>query len=228
MEEKEVEKRLKESAENIEVRDFSEVWQDIEHKVQPPKKRKYVRLFSGIAAALSIIIICAVFIPLFFNSAPEQADNNQTVEPPQQIYLERDLIISTIDGKEFSSTLSASSVNVVDISGYVISSSYLYKAADQKVLGGHLELTDNLDNSTFFLAVQLYHQSVQLSRPTVDYDYNYTVEGTVIEYRVKEAYPEEGVYIYDIKAKYLQTNYYMEYTCCSEDITSFLTDFFTE
>ena len=228
MEEKEVEKRLKESAENIEVRDFSEVWQDIEHKVQPPKKRRYVRLFSGIAAALSIIIICAVFIPLFFNPAPEQADNSQPGEQPEQIYLEDELFVTNVDSEEFLTQLFTSSVNVVDISGYVISSSYLYKAADQKILGGHLELTDNLDNPTFFLAVQMYHQSVQSSRPTVDYDYNYTVEGTVIEYRVKEAYPEEGVYIYDIKAKYLQTNYYMEYTCLSEDITSFLTDFFTE
>ena len=226
MEDKEVEKRLKESAENIEVRDFSEVWQDIEHKVQPPKKRRYVRLFSGIAAALSVII-CAVFIPLFFNPAPEQSENDQP-DDQEQVYFDDKLIISVVSAENFLNHLSASSVNVVDISGYVVSSSYLYKAADQKILGGHLELTDNLNNPTFFLVVQMYHQSVQSSRPTVDYDYNYTVEGTVIEYRVKEAYPEEGVYIYDIKAKYLQTNYYMEYTCFSEDITSFLTDFFTE
>lgn len=231
MEEKEVEKRLKESAENIEVRDFSEVWQDIEHKVQPPKKRRYVRLFSGIAAALSVII-CAVFIPLFFNPAPEQSDNsqsdnNQTVEPPEQIYLEDELFIVEVNSEEFLSQLSESSVNLVDISNYVISSSYLHKTTDQKVLGGRVELTDDLDNPTFFLALQIYHQSVQSSRPTVDYDYNYTVEGTVIEYRVKEVSPEDGGYIYDIKAKYLQTNYYMEYTCFSEDITSFLTDFFT-
>ena len=227
MEEKEVEKRLKESAENIEVRDFSEVWQDIEHNVQPPKKRRYVRLFSGIAAALSIII-CAVFIPLYFNSAPEQADNSQPGEQPEQIYLEQDLINSIIDGKDFSSTLFAANIDIVNINKYCIVSSSIYKTISQKVLGGYLELTDDLNNSTFFLVVQFYHQSVQSSRPTVDYDYNYTVEGAVIEYRVKEAYPEEGVYTYDIKAKYLQTNYYMEYTCFSEDITSFLTDFFTE
>ena len=90
MEEKEVEKRLKESAENIEVRDFSEVWQDIEHKVQPPKKRRYVRLFSGIAAALSVII-CAVFIPLFFNPAPEQSENDQP-DDQEQVYFDDKLI----------------------------------------------------------------------------------------------------------------------------------------
>lgn len=227
MEEKEVEKRVKESAENIEVRDFSEVWQDIEHKVQPPKKRRYVRLFSGIAAALSVII-CAVFIPLFFNPAPEQSDNSQPGEQPEQIYLEDELFVTNVSSEEFLSQLSASSVNLVDISNYAILSSYLYKSTDQKVLGGIVELTDDLDNPTFFLALQIYHQSVQSSRPTIKYDYNYTVEGTVIEYRVKEVSPEDGGYTYDIKAKYLQTNYYMEYTCFSEDITSFLTDFFTE
>ena len=227
MEEKEVEKRLKESAENIEVRDFSEVWQDIEHKVQPPKKRRYVRLFSGIAAALSIIIICAVFIPLYLNPAPEQSENDQT-DGQEQVYFDDELVLSVVSAEDFLNQLSASSVSLVDISNYVISSSYLHKTTDEIVLGGMVELTDDLNNPTFFLAVQMYHQSVQSSRPAVDYDYNYTVEGTVIEYRVKEAYPEEGVYIYDIKAKYLQTNYYMEYTCFSEDITSFLTDFFTE
>lgn len=227
MEEKEVEKRLKESAENIEVRDFSEVWQDIEHKVQPPKKRRYMRLFSGIAAALSVII-CAVFIPLFFNPAPEQADNSQPGEQPEQIYLEDELFVTNVDSEEFLNQLSTSNVNLIDISRYQVISSSLYVSPDQNALGGYLELTDDLDNTAFFLVMQFYHQSVQSSRQTVDYDYNYTVEGTVIEYRVKEAYPEEGVYIYDIKAKYLQTNYYMEYTCFSEDITSFLTDFFTE
>lgn len=227
MEEKEVEKRLKESAENIEVRDFSEVWQDIEHKVQPPKKRKYVRLFSGIAAALSVII-CAVFIPLFFNPAPEQSENDQHDDQEQVVYFDDELVVDAVNSEEFVRQLSESSVNLVDISNYVITSSYLHLSTDKKVLGGMIELTDDLNNPTFFLAVQLYHQSVQSSRPTVDYDYNYTVEGTVIEYRVKEVFPEDGGYTYDIKAKYLQTNYYMEYTCFSEDITSFLTDFFTE
>lgn len=231
MEEKEVEKRLKESAENIEVRDFSEVWEEIEHKVQPPKKqriRSRARFAAGISAAFCVII-CAVFIPLYFNLAPERSDNNQSTESPEHIYLEDELYISAIDSEDFFSRLSASDINVVNISDdYIISFSYLFLSSDQKVLGGMVELTDDVNNPTFFLAVQLYHQSVQSSRPTVDYDYNYTVEGTVIEYRVKEAYPEEGVYIYDIKAKYLQTNYYMEYTCFSEDITSFLTDFFTE
>lgn len=227
MEEKEVEKRLKESAENIKVRDFSEVWQDIEHKVQPPKKRRYVRLFSGIAAALSVII-CAVFIPLFFNPAPEQADNSQPGEQPEQIYLEDELFVTNVDSEEFLNQLSTSNVNLIDISRYQVISSSLYVSPDQNALGGYLELADDLDNTAFFLVMQFYHQSVQSSKQTIKYDYNYTVEGTVIEYRVKEAYPEEGVYIYDIKAKYLQTNYYMEYTCFSEDITSFLTDFFTE
>ena len=135
MEEKEVEKRLKESAENIEVRDFSEVWQDIEHKVQPPKKRRYVRLFSGIAAALSIIIICAVFIPLYFNSAPEQSENDQP-DDQEQVYFDDKLIISVVSAEDFLNQLSASSVNVVDISGYGLD----YEIEDRYPIDGRVTI----------------------------------------------------------------------------------------
>ena len=60
----------------------------------------------------------------------------------------------------------------------------------------------------------------------IEYQFNYSVNDAIIEYRVKESYPEDGIYVYDIKANFSSVNYYMEYTCFTKNIKPFLDAFF--
>ena len=227
MEDKEIEKILKEGADNIEVREFSLVWDDIKSKINPPKKKRY-RLLPVVASVVSIVVACSIIIPV----ALWKSDNPVANEKPssgssEQIYFSDELLLLETMPEDFVEQLSLASIDIIDIDKYVISSSYLFKTPEQTVKGGRLELTDNLENSTFYLTVDLYDISVKLENNlTIEYEFEYTFNNIVVEYRIKESYPEDNVYIYDIKTIYNVVNYIMVYTCFTEDIRPFLEDFF--
>ena len=64
MEDKEVEKKLKESAENIDIRGFSQVWEDIKDKIESPKRRKPAYWLPLAASVIGIIIGGGIIIPI--------------------------------------------------------------------------------------------------------------------------------------------------------------------
>ena len=93
--------------------------------------------------------------------------------------------------------------------------------------GGLLELMDDVENPTFFLSLEVYDQSVEIVGQTQRwYDCAYSVNGANIQYRAKASFPDGGVYIYYIKASMNTVDYYMQYTCFTEDIKPFLDEFF--
>lgn len=227
MEKKEIENKLEESVENIEIRDFSLVWENIKYKVKPEKKRFVKHWIPAVAAATCVVVVCSIIVLLTLQQNEIISGTKPSSDSSDQVYFADELIISETTVQDFFNQLSLAKINIVDVSDYSISSACLYKTREQNVKGGQLELTDDLDNSTFYLCIELYDESVKTDRGLeIEYDFNYSVNNVIIEYRVKESYPEDGIYIYDIKANFNSVNYYMEYTCFTEDIKPFLDEFF--
>ena len=233
MENKKNEKRIEESIEKIEVKDFSLVWEDIKDTVSPPKSKPALNWRFLATAVATFIIFCSVIIPFsikHFSNGEDmlQSDNSSCLTSEEgQVYFVDELVISIIEGNNFSSELKKFGIEIVDIDANVVIGSLLFKTSNQEVKGGQIEVTDDLDNPSFVLFVKVYDKSVkQNDLIQVDYNRTHYVDGVKIQYRIKEFYPEDGIYIYDIKTYFNDVHYYLEYTTYSENITEFLNDFF--
>ena len=219
MDNREIENKLQESADNIEVRDFSQVWEDIKYQVKPIKEKRRISWLPKVAAFVGIII-CAVFVPIIINQI------NKTNIPEEVIYFDDELHTETVPTNEFSQQLLSENIVIVDTSDYFIMSSYILKTTDGIIVGGRLELVDDVNNSTFYSIVNIYSKSVQLTEnEEVNYDI-YTINNQTINYRIKEAYPSDNIYVYEISTEYKGMNYRIEHTCSDEDIKPFLNEFF--
>lgn len=221
MENKEIEQELKKRVENTQVRDFSLVWKDIEGRVSPKKpanNRRLIRWIASAAALVCLTVACSIFLPRFIT---------QNNEIPERTYFTNDLGSFSLDETQFYQGLATSGIQYLDFSQYIRSNYALFKTEDHETKGGSIDLTDSLDNPTFLLSVQFYDDKVkEQSSEANKYDLNCEVNGVTVYYRVKESYPEERFYVYEMKANYNSVNYYLEYTCFTEDITPFLSEFF--
>ena len=218
MNDKEVEKKIQESADNIEVRDYSLIWTNIKDRVQPEKRNKRRRLLPIVVSAACVALVCAVAVPVAVNYWGSE---------PETVYFYDELITETMPLDELCEELSAAGIEYADFSGYEVMGSMLFKTGDFKVKGGLVELTDDSENPTFFLSLRLYDEDVIVEFvPEIVYDSRYVANGTEVEYTIQEA-TSDGVYVYNIHANYRGANYYMEYTCFTEDITPFLDAFFS-
>ena len=85
MDNQEIEKKLQESADKIEMRDFEEVWREIGPKIEAEeaKRRRRKKIFIPVAASLfSVAVACSVILPI------DLRDNN----PNEEIfYLDEEL-----------------------------------------------------------------------------------------------------------------------------------------
>ena len=218
MDNKEVEKKIQESADNIEVRDYSLIWNNIKDRVQPEKRNKRRRLLPIVVSAACVALVCAVAVPVAVNYWGSE---------PETVYFYDELITETMPLDELCEELSAAGIEYADFSGYEVMGSMLLKTGDFKVKGGLVELTDDSENPTFFLSLRLYDEDVIVRFvPEIVYDSRHVANGTEVEYTIQEA-TSDGVYVYNIRANYRGADYYMEYTCFTEDITPFLDAFFS-
>ena len=221
MEDKELEKNLENSVENIEIRDVSLVWDDIKGRISPKrntKKRRAIGWFVSVAALICLTILGSIVLPKVIYS------NN---EEPEVTYFMDDLGAVAFEENQFYQGLAKAGIKHIDFSRYIGAYHVLFQTESNQTKGGSIELSDDLDNPTFFLIVQFYDDKVK-GEPIVspEFEFNYEINGGIVYYRVKEAYPEESWYVYELRANYNSVNYYMEYTCFTEDITSFLKEFF--
>ena len=220
MDNREIENKLQESADNIEVRDFSQVWEDIKYQVKPIKKKRRINWLPKVAAFVGIII-CAVFVPIIINQI------NKTNTPEEVIYFDDELLTESVLSNEFSQQLSSVNIVIADTSDYFIVSSYVFKTLDGVIVGGRLELVDDANTSTFYSIIKIYDKLVKLIEDkNIKYDYTYTINNQTINYRIKEAYPSDNIYVYEISTEYKGMNYRIEHTCSDEDIKPFLNEFF--
>ena len=106
MENKDIENKLEESVENIEIRDFTLVWEDIKHKVKPEKKRLVKHWIPAVAAAMCVVVACSIIIPLTLQQHEIISGTKPSSDSSEQVYFADELIISETTVQDFFNQLS--------------------------------------------------------------------------------------------------------------------------
>ena len=170
MEDKEIEQLLKESADKIKMKDFSERWEEIRDRLDFPQSaevtvesgetvlatssnvnmtqhtmRKKV-LYSLCTVFLLIVICLAVVLPLTLNRNSERK------------YLTwSDLTEHNVSESEFFDGLEKSNLKIVDFAKYQIEQYFLYYSPEEVLVGGSLEF---LDEECGVLATIRFYDSI--------------------------------------------------------------------
>ena len=220
MEDKELERILQEKADNVKVRNFSEVWQEIKgeiegEKVIPTKTKKlgWKRWLSLLLASCTIMV--AIILAPFLLKEPKPA--------PEEIFYTDELSKQIVSVDELFDGLSQSNITHVDFSNYTVYDSILCLSEDNEIKGAEIKLYCDTGIS-FFALMQLYTTDVELNiEAEKDYDESYISNSLRAYYSLKDSSAE---YIYDIYAVCNGVQYVIEYTGLSDNITEFLETFF--
>ena len=218
---KETEKILEQSAKDIKMRDFSEVWQNIKGEIEiEQKQRKKVwakRYFPAILAAC-LVLVFAIALPIYLHNIPEV---------PEVVYYADKLVMTKVDEATFFEELSKGKVNHVSFSNYKLKDCSLYQTEQGEAKGGYVDLCDDVNSPTEIIKLNFYDVSVQLEDESEKvYDLSYSKDNLSVLYKIKNSYPEYNIYIYDIKASYNKVNYLIEYTGNVADPIVFFESFF--
>ena len=152
---KDVEKRFEKAADEMKLRSFSERWEIIKEDITvpaPKKKPSWKKWLPTVTAACLIFISASIIIPIALNnqlsgglfvpeggtSVPTTPNNNssetQKGNEDEQTYFMPSEMGQLAYGENINGLyqhLSSSNFEIVDISGYFISSSVLYYITDE-------------------------------------------------------------------------------------------------
>lgn len=218
---KETEKILEQSAKDIKMRDFSEVWQNIKGEIEiEQKQRKKVwakRYFPAILAAC-LVLVFAIALPIYLHNIPKV---------PEEVFYADKLVSIEVNETTFFTELAKDKVSHVSFSNYKTSGCTLYKTEEGKTKGGYVDLCDDANSPTEIIKINFYDTSVQLEDESEKvYDLSYSKDNLSVLYKIKNSYPEYNIYIYDIKASYNKVNYIIDYMGNAADPTVFFESFF--
>lgn len=219
MENKDIEQKLQECAEEIKTPEFEKLWQEIKPRIEEEKKKKayWRKIWRPLAAGVACIAItCAIVLPIALRQ-PINTPNDSV------LYLNDDLTTVVTDEMEFLSMISGSNMKVVALSRFVLSNCFIFETEEKEVKGGRTDFLDNKDAPTCMIVLKFYSNDVEVSD---DYYSNFnayytTKLGAVIQYK----YDEEVFKAY-AKADYNDVQYFIEYTGASEAVTQFFEMFF--
>ncbi|MDE6850186.1 MAG: hypothetical protein K2J54_02545 [Clostridia bacterium] len=155
MEQKDVEKQLKEEAAKLKNKDFSERWEVIKDKIHPSGDemrgevlseqkvfsttsgnrsesgvvKKKLIFYSGLVVLL-IAVCLAIVLPL-------------TLRKPQERFLGlADLDRKNVSESEFNTAIENSDIKIINLSNYELEALYILVNKDNKVLGGSADIVD--------------------------------------------------------------------------------------
>ncbi len=225
MNRKEIEEKLQQEANKIEMPSFESIWEKIEPRIkeideqkekEKPKKRNLLRPLAVTFACL--VVTCLIILPFALQKPNEKPNDNEII-----YYLNDDLIRTPVNTSEFLLSVQGSSIKAVDLSKFKIETSSIYKTDTGIVKGGELAFLDSEETPTCMIDLKFYDNDVQVTDTNENiYDTNYTTQsGATIEYK----YDNELDKFY-IKAEYKTVQYFMEYTGVNETVTQFFETFF--
>ena len=216
MQDKELEKVLQEKADNVKMRDFSEVWDEIKDEIRSKEKEKK-SIFKNkffLIFAPALLVICIALTPLFFL---------KPTPPPEEIFFADKLLVNTATTDELLEGLSLANVTHVNLSKYILTDTYLYYTENTEVKGAKLTFY-NESPTTFLAKMRFYDKSVDLNLDLEVYESNIQVNSADVFYKFKSN--SSGFYDYEVYATYNNVKYVIEYSGVTDSLMDFLTDFF--
>ena len=218
MEEKEVERQLKEDAEKLKMKDFSERWEVIKDKIHPTvemtddevlsgqkvlasdygshseSKGVKKKLLFGVGLIVLIVAVClAIVLPI-------------KLRKPQERFLSPDDLESkSVTESEFYAAIQSSELQIVDLSAYELDLLYIFTDDNGKVMGGEANVIDFENSSVTKLT--FYSNKVQSELKIANDCWTCTIDGTKIKYVTSSedgyystvALADSGTVIYELK-----------------------------
>lgn len=223
MQNKKLEEILQKKADEIEVRPFSVVWEEIKDQLEEPqpqpKKTFALKKWLPFAMASVVMATAIVLTPIIIKS---------TTPPPAKVYYHDELTeqgIATLE--DMFSSLSNSNITTVNFSKYNITNQILYITEDAIVKGAKFNLTGSVSATQFLIDMELFDKSVDLKLNLgAEYDSFHNVNSTKVYY--KNTQSASPMYKYKVYAKHNNVQYMFEYTGVgqTDEFISFLNDFF--
>ena len=156
MQDKELEKILQDKAERTEMREFSQVWEEIKGEVQPPEKEKKFgwKKWRTMLITSVALVICLAFSPLIISALKPVPS-----VPPEEVFFSDDLSRIEVSFEDAFSGLSQANISHVDMSEYSFMNTSLYYTDDNQVKGASVAFY----NLMFFAEMNFYDKSVDLN-----------------------------------------------------------------
>lgn len=228
MEDKDIEQMLKDSADKIKMKDFSERWEAISDRIQAgqscecketvqsavlvaPNSKTVTedtfkkKIIISICSLFAAVLIClAILLPVVLNKKKEPTR-----------YLFNSLLNSQVTGSEFFDAVDNSDLVLIGLSGYELNAYTLYHTPDNNLVGGKIELNEEEFGALVELAFYKYNVTSKFEVGT-EYE-EYTVNGYKIIYNT-----ENSEDFYTTKAKATKGNmvYDLNVTSLDDNLTS--------
>ena len=221
---KEIEQKIQESADNIEMRDFDEIWSEIGSQITAESKKKRIKWKRWMPIAASFLCVAvagAVALPFILPNLQNGGVDSSSSEEIR--YLDAELEKKIVQRTEFFSFIGQSDLELVDLSSFEFLNLSIYQTLNNITKGGYVEAYKEQAGIVHYFILNFYDISVEYSDHNFsDFDLSYTTKtGVGIDYKYNSQY---GVYY--IQAEYKHIDYYMQYTPGGGEITEFFEEFF--
>ncbi len=219
MEKIDVEQQLKEASEQVEMRDFSEIWGEIKGDIEnstpakavKKKKPKWIYSLASIAACL--VLFCAVGLPIILTNPKEEI-----------VFFWDELTQEKVLEEEFLTGVENSSLDTVNLRRYKSQeNTYLLKTEDGIVKGGRIIFLDDENSPLFYVELTFTSTDVK-NGEVIEYNKTYSVNGANIEYKLAG----DNTGLCYAKGTFNSVVYYFDITPASADtdVTTFFDSFF--
>lgn len=221
---KEIEQKIQESVDNIEMRSFDEIWQEISPQITAEQKKrnvKWKRWMPIAASFLGVLLVGAAALPFILPNLQNGGGDSSSSE--EMRYLDSELERTAVEKTEYFMLIEQSNMSVVDLSSFEFLSSFVYHTTNKETKGALIEAYKEQAGIVHYFMLKFYDSSVECSEPNFsNFDLSYTTKiGLTIDYKYSEKY---GAYY--IQTEYKNVDYYMQYTLGGGEITEFFEEFF--
>ena len=221
---KEIEQKIQESADNIEMRSFDEIWQEIGPQITAEQKKrnvKWKRWMPLAASFLGVVLVGAAALPFILPNLQNGGVDSSSSEEVR--YLDSELEKKNVNKTQFLTYLQGASFETVELSSFDFLNSSIYYDSNANVKGGVIEAYKEQTGIVHYFILKFYDTNVECSEPNFsNFDLSYTTkQGILIDYKYSKKY---GAYY--IQTEYKNVDYYMQYTPGGGEITEFFEEFF--
>ncbi len=232
---KEIEKELKQSANNITMKDFDERWETIKDRITDYDKIDVVEMsvsetvpvlveaegeynekphYRKIVLFLSLVLFCILMIAIVLPIVLTQ-NRNRTY------FYEADLQKHITNDDEFIERINESNITIIDFSQLPVENYILYVTPENKVRGGSIEFMN--EQKEYFARIEFYDEYVRGRMQNTEGYSNFEVNNLIIRY--KTSYDQE-VYNTTAILQYNKVNYYVDILSAYDNINEIFGELF--
>lgn len=209
MDDKELEKILKDSANKIEMKSFSSRWKEI--KAQIPKSKKDERSIKYVVALISFLcltIIVAIMIPMFLQPTEEK-----------RYFSVSEISYEEVTREQFYSELDSIGMEILNIREFAFDVYSLARTSDSIVRGGSVTYENTKGDAAYIFSITFFTSDVLVDE--TEYS-DLRSEVIVKECLIKYKTTNEGLYQSTALMKFKDTTYIINYSSLNDDLTVFL------